>query len=374
MIIRTELLQESCSKILNAVDSNVLSAVTETLEITVKDKVFTMAVTNRTYFVEINRELDVDEEFHATVNANLFLRLVSKVTSETIELSVDGNSLFINCNGNYKLPLIYEGSELMKLPRINIENEVEKFDISSAALHSIVNYNSKELVKGVISKPVQRLYYIDNKGAITFTSGACINSFETDVKSRLLLNDKLVKLFKLFTDDKVVVTVGHNTINEDTSVTVASFEAPHIMITALLNCDDDMLISYPVDAIRGRAETVYPFTVSINKDLLLESIDRLMLFSVTGSKADLNQTNIRMHFGSDSVVVMDHTSTNKEEVPYAKHCDELDEYDAIIDSNAIVKTLGCCVNQFVSFSFGNNQAFVLAEGAIRWVIPQCRED
>ena len=91
MIIRTELLQDSCAKILNAVDSNVLSAVTETLEINAGANGFSMAVTNREYFVEVWVDTDSSEDFHATVYADLFLRLVSKVTSETIELTSDGN-------------------------------------------------------------------------------------------------------------------------------------------------------------------------------------------------------------------------------------------------------------------------------------------
>ena len=107
MIIRTELLQESCAQILNAVDSNVLSAITETLEIEVKDNLFKMAVTNREYFVSIEINIESKETLHATVNANLFLRLVSKITSETIELTTDTNILYVKCNGNYKLPLIY---------------------------------------------------------------------------------------------------------------------------------------------------------------------------------------------------------------------------------------------------------------------------
>ena len=53
MIIRTEVLQESCSKILNAVDSNVLSAITETLEIKTENKKLSMSVTNREYFVKL---------------------------------------------------------------------------------------------------------------------------------------------------------------------------------------------------------------------------------------------------------------------------------------------------------------------------------
>ena len=374
MIIRTELLQDSCAKILNAVDSNVLSAVTETLEIKASNNVFTMAVTNREYFVEIKMPIEVSDELHATVNANLFLKLIAKITSETIELTTNGNSLHIKCNGDYKIPLIYDGEALMELPRINIEQVNESFDVDSAVLRSIVNYNSKELQKGTISKPVQRLYYIDNQGAVTFTTGACINKFEIDMSSKLLLNDKLVKLFKLFKDTKVKMTVGHNPLNEDTVATVVMFEAPNISISAVLNCDDSMVVNFPVDGIRGRAEAVYPHTVSINKDIMTQAIDRLMLFSQAASKSDLSLSIVKMVFDANGVTVSDRMDINKEEVGYSKAAEGIESYVAYIDSSDLTKTLASCTNQFVTFNFGNTQAFVLSEGMIRWVIPECSEN
>lgn len=373
MIIRTELLQDSCAKILNAVDSNVLSAVTETLEISASNGVFTMAVTNREYFVEIKMNIEVSDEFHATVNANLFLKLIAKVTSETIELSTNGNSLHIKCNGDYKIPLIYDGDALMELPRINIENVNEEFDIDSSVLRSIVNYNSKELQKGTISKPIQRLYYIDSNGAVTFTTGACVNKFEIDMKSKLLLNDKLVKLFRLFKDTKVKMTVGHNPINDDTVATVVRFEAPNISISAVLTCEDTMVVTFPVEVIRGRADTVYPHTVAINKDLLIQAIDRLMLFSQAASKSDLSLSIIKLQFSSNSVTVSDRMDVNKEDIPYNTSIEGLDNYVAFIDSSDLTKTLMSCTNQFVNCNFGNSQAFVLTEGMVRWVIPECQE-
>lgn len=373
MIIRTELLQESCSKILNAVDSNVLSAVTETLEIKCQNKIFTMAVTNREYFVEIKLDVDVEEVFHATVNANLFLKLISKVTSETIELSTQDNSLFIKCNGDYKLPLIFDGDSLMELPKIEIENVSEVVDIEGHILRSIFDYNSKELQKGTISKPIQRLYYVDNTGCITFTTGACVNSFEIDMKSKLLLNDKLVKLFKLFKDTKVKTTIGHNRINDDTHVTAVKFETPGITISAVLNCDDSMVVNFPVTGIKGRATTVYPSTISINKDSLTQAIDRLMLFVSATSKSDLSLSIIRMEFVNNGIILSDRNGVNKEEVYYSKPLENFDGYVALIDSSDLTKTLASCTNQLVNMSFGNNQAFVLSEGLVKWVIPECQE-
>ena len=50
--------------------------------------------------------------------------------------------------------------------------------VDSEVLKSISHYNVKELAKGIIINPdIQKLHYVDEKGALTFTTGACVNNF-----------------------------------------------------------------------------------------------------------------------------------------------------------------------------------------------------
>ena len=192
------------------------------------------------------------------------------------------------------------------------------------------------------------------------------------MKSKLLLNDKLVKLFRLFKDTKVKVTVGHNKLSEDTVVTAVRFEAPSITIDAVLNCDDSMAVAFPVEGIRGRAENVYPNTISINKDLLMQAVERLMLFSQAASKSDLSLSIIKLIFNSDSVTVADRKGVNSESIPYTNQISADTHYEALIDSSDLIKTLASATNQIVNMGFGNEQAFVVSEGSVKWVIPECQ--
>ena len=198
MILRIEEMQDACSKILAAVDSNNLSVLTETLQIKTEDNQLFISVTNREYFAKVSIAIDTNVDFHATVNANLFLKLISQITTETIEMTLIDNCLVLKGNGTYKLPLIFDGDTLLELPEIKIYNPTVNFVIDSEHLLSILQYNSKEITKGSVTKPIQRLYYMDEKGALTFTTGACVNNFTLDQPVKVLLNDRLVKLFKLF--------------------------------------------------------------------------------------------------------------------------------------------------------------------------------
>ena len=105
MILKTELFQNVCSSILSAVDSNELATLTETLELKTEGKILWLNVTNGEYYVRHLFDLDHEEEFHATVNANLFSKLIANTTKPEIELILKEKVLQIKANGDYKLPL-----------------------------------------------------------------------------------------------------------------------------------------------------------------------------------------------------------------------------------------------------------------------------
>lgn len=368
MIIRIEDIQSCCSNILNAVDNNSLSVLTETLELIVKDKVLYMNVTNKEYYVQVKLGLSEDADFHATVNAVLFLKLISQITTETVELSCDDTTLYVKGNGNYKLPLIFDNDKLLELPVIEINNVTQTFDIESEILHSILTNNSKQLGIGTVSRPVQKLYYVDDQGCITFTSGACVNNFKLPATVKILLNDKLVKLFKLFKGKSVKFTLGYDTVSEEIIQTKVKFEDSSIAITAILYCDDRLISSVPVTAIRNRATGVYPYSVVLNKNELLETIKRLLLFSDARTKILYSD----FEFSNESVTIYDTDKNNKEVILYENRVETInDKYGALLDLNDLKTTLETINDTYINVSFGNSQAVVISRKTVYNVLPEC---
>lgn len=375
MIIRIEKLQNACKNILTAVDSNTLSTITETLELVTVDNYLYMNVTNREYFAQVKIDIGEAVDFHATVNATLFLKLISQITTDTVELNIKDNYVVVVANGTYKIPLIFDGDKLLELPEIEIKNVTNEFEIDSDILTSILQYNSKELLKGTIARPVQRLYYVDEKGAITFTSGACVNSFTLPQEVKLLFNDRLVKLFKLFDGSKVKLKIGYDNISEDIIQTKVSFTSPDIKLTAILSCDDSLLSKVPVSAIRGIATTEYPYSVNINKEYLLQAISRLLLFNTLSGSRDIVKPYSTLEFGKDFVTIYDVRKENKEIVNYNNTVLDIDEpYTAILDLPELKATLETCNEPYLNINFGNNTSIVLTRGRITNVIPECVVD
>ena len=370
-IIRSEDLKEVCSKILTAVDSTEVSLVTETLELKATDDILTVGVTNREYFAEVKFQLEDTQMFHATVNAMLFLKLVSQITTDTITLDVVDNSLVVTGNGTYKLPLIFYGEELLNLPRIEIENVTAEFNISADILNSILQYNSKELTKGTISKAIQKLYYMDELGAITFTSGACVNSFSLAQPVKVLFNNRLVKLFKLFKEGDVKFTLGYDALSDEIIQTKVRFDNGDVTITAILSCDNSLLNQVPVQGIRARANSEYPYSINIDKAGLIQAINRLTLFNnIDGAMAKPYGT---FEFSADEVVIYDAKHENCESLYYTNDTSNIDDtYTAILNIADLKTTLETCVEPYLTMSFGNSTAMVISRGTVKNVIPEIK--
>lgn len=373
MILKLNDLKNVCNDILPAVDSTDISSLTETLGLEVKDNVLYLSVTNREYFVTVKLKVDEKDEFKATVNANLFLKLVSQTTSETIELTINSTNLVLKGNGTYKLPLIYDNDHLLELPKIELGDVTASFDIAGSILNSILIHNTKQLGIGNISKLVQKLYYVDEQGCLTFTSGACVNQFVLPEKVKLLFNKKLVKLFKLFKDETVKFTLSHMALTDDVIQTITRFETESICITAILSCDDTLLNSVPVSAIRDRATHVYPYSAVIAKQALLNAINRIKLVIYA-----TNTLSVYAKFvlSKSSVVISDLSGENQESIKFNNDVDALkdDSYELYLDLVELQAVLETCYEQTIQFSFGDSQAVVISRESIINVIPEVRLD
>lgn len=372
MVFSTKEFKEVCSTILSAIDSNEISTLTETLELKTEGKKLFLNVTNGEYFASVTFDLDHEEDFRASVNANLFLKLISAVTTDTISLEVKDNYVQMKANGSYKIPLIFEDSKLLALPEINIENVTCSMKISGDILESILNYNSKELLRGTISKPVQKMYYVDETGCITFTTGACVNKFTLEKPIKILFNNRLVKLFKLFKNQMVDFDLGYDAVSESIIQTKVKLSTANISLTAITGCDDQLINSVPVNAIRNRAEAEYEHNVVLSKEELSQAINRLLLFSAGyGGSKNLKPYSL-FKCSNDCFMVYDSGKDNVEKVMFKNDTSVSDEYEMLLDLSDLKMVLDTITEEYVTMSFGNHSAIVLKRGSIYNVIPECR--
>lgn len=371
MLIETQLLKESCNKILNAIDTSGSSNLTDLVELKTEDNKLYLNVTNTEYYVSAIFPINTDEKFHATVNADKFLKLIPQLTTEAVEITFKDNHVAIKANGKYKIPVIFSGDEMMSLPKIGINNKTCEMVIDSEVLKSISYYNVKELQKGVIINPdIQKLHYVDEKGAVTFTTGACVNNFTLEKPIKILLNNKIVKLFKLFDTETVGFALGHDALSDEIIQTKIQLRNSNIELTAILNCDNSLMRAIPVDKIRGRAEANYEHTVNISKNDLLQAINRLYIF--TGDdKSKAKPAVFEFDPTTMDLIIWDDNRENSEIIKFTGISGS-DKTEIILDLKDLKLTLDTCNEQYISLSFSNNgQAVVIKRLNIYNVLPLC---
>lgn len=365
MIINsTKEFKDVCKTILLAIDNDTdPTRINETLELVNRDGWLTLSVTNREYFVSVKLPLQCDEDFRATVNAVLFLKLIFQLTTDTLELDISDNSLVIKADGVYKLPMIFNGAELLELPRIVLNNVTTQMNIPSSILGSILQYNTKELQSTkIVYRPAQKLYYIDNEGAITFTTGACVNSFKLDKPVKLLLPPKVVKLFKLFPEGDVQFALAQDVDRDNNLTTKVDFSTNMITITATITSDTSILESVPVQAIRNMSVKQYDYSVLVDKDKIIKALSRLLLF-----KNDIS-TVANFKFNNEYFVIS--YSNNEEVIGFHNEQSSELSYEMHLNIETLKNILDGLQEEYFTMNFGDHRAVVLIYNDIKNIIPE----
>lgn len=371
MQLKTKEFQEIASTILVAVDNNAAN-----LELVTRGSFLYLNVTNGEYYVAAKFELDHQEEFRAVVDAITFLNLVSQITAETFSLAIQNNTVVIkHGRSSYKTAMIYNNDELANITPIKLQNSTVEMPISNDILRSILNVNSKELlkVKGIDVNELQKLYYFTNEGCFTFTTGACLNSFSLEKPVKILLNDRLVKLFKLFNTD-VKFNFGVDLIG-DTQQAKAIFQTENIYVAAILNCDDELIsrVQKPCEATKTFIAERYTNHIVISANELLAAITRLTDFT----KNTLANINSRLIPATVTISSTELTITDKQDncevvgIDDGSYTDPTN-YSMIINLADLKLVLDSCKNEHITLNCGNHRSIVITRGAISNLIPEVK--
>jgi len=378
MILKTKDFQEAVNKILLASDPNDKNAAN--VEISVKPTALYLNVTNKEYYVSIKFPVDTDEEFRAVVDGALFLSLISGLTTETFELKVDGNNVVISTGkSSYKVAMIYENSNLMELPVIAIKNKTVEMNISNDILASIINVNSKEIQKTRNMENVnelQKLYYIDETGCFTFTTGACLNAFTLEKPVKLLLNERIVKLFKLFSDD-VYFSLGQDPLPNGTVRTKICLQTPTVYLAAIIT-NDDLLISKvqgPCMATKRYVNENYSYKVVLSTTALSAAITRLLTYTrynKGGEKPNLGLVPVKVSVNADEFTISDKFG-NVETVTVENGSLIDTTYNFEVNLADIKSVLDSCKIDHITVNCGNHRSIVIIRGAVSNLIPEKKD-
>ena len=372
MILNTKLFQESANKILIAAELDKTAA---NLEIVTKDNVLYLNVTNKEYYVSVKYNIETSEDFRAVVDASLFLNLIYGISSETFEIIIKDNYILVKAGkSNYKLAMIYENDEIMTLPVLKLLNKTVEMTVDKDILHSILNINSKEIAKAkkaLVRSEAQTLCYIDQNGAFTFTDSACLNSFTLEKPIKLLVNDRIIKLFKLFNINPTL-SFGYDLATNGTTKAKLVLETENIYLAALINCEDRLLdrIQKPYNATKRYFAATYPSNFVISTNVLSAAIARLMLFSKNSGESTAQVIPATFVFKGDEIIIQD--KQNNTEIVVVENEDSylVDNYSMTLNLIDLKTILDSYKNEHVTINCGNSQAVVITKQNISHLLPE----
>ena len=354
MIFNIQAIKDICSKISVAVDDSA-----DALEFTANNETLTVCVSGGEYCVQCMTKMEGVSSFKATVKASTFLKLISMITTDTINLSVEDNALVIKGNGTYNIPIEYKGSTMLTLPRIEINNPTFEGEVQTATLQSLLKYNFKEMKKGVSTRPAHRLYYVNANEAITYNSGACVNTFDETLPfedKAFLLNPKVVSLFRIIDSKSVDLKVGFDTREDGTVAPKISIDGGDIIISAYTFNDNNVLSSVPVNAINSRANKAYPYCAVINKENFVQALNRILIFATE------NTSSGKFVFSESGVEIVDITGRGFEtvKVDMGMGFSDGETYVAVLNLNDLKTTLETCYDETFNIKFGDHQAVTIS--------------
>jgi len=372
MVLKTQLFQETCKTILMAVDSSNYAA---NLELITDQNILYLNVTNREYYVSIKYQLDQEENFHAVLNAQLFLNLITTITADTFILESKDNIVIIKTGkSTYKLPLIFENDTLLKLPTISIDNITVSMPIKLEILNSIVNVNRKEFLKlknrdTATINLLNKFYYIDEDGCFNYTDGGTLNTFKLDKPVKLALTDNIVKLFKLFKTD-VFFDFGHNLLSNGVVQTVAIFKSDttYLAINAISDSTILSKLQTCCGILKRYVSDLYETTITVDANTLLAALNRLLLFT-KNSYADTKLFAIYMKFTiTPTELLISDNMNNTESIVIENSISS--NYEMQLNLMDLKLLLEACKNEHITINCGNHKVVIIKHGLISHMLPE----
>ena len=378
MVLKTDAIKSISNDILSAVDTTDVLGSSDVVYIYSDNGGLFTSVSNGEYVVKA-RIADCDEEFKVAVNAKVFLKLVSQTTTENIDLLVNGNTLTVKGNGTYRIPVCYdEDYDYTVVPEITCDDVSQTFKVHGDILNNILKFNARQIADPQkIRSPLQCLYYIDNKGAITYTTGATLYNFELESPFELLLTSKIVKLFKMFKGLDVEVTIGHKSDENGNVLKTVFFESTDgsVYLKTIMMENSALVKSYPVPAIRGRATDAYPYSINLNRVELLQIVNRMLIFTSGIGGQPAQQPIGKFKVTDEGIEISDmfngEESKNKETIKYLNNHKVVKDEEFTLNLKDLSDVLSTCVEPWITMEFGDSPAVVFKRGCVTDVVSIC---
>lgn len=356
LTVKTLLLQELVSKAIKGASNNKMIPITWLIAIELKNNVLTLTTTDATNTLKVIGKDVQGEDFYVVVQADIFSKLVAKMTSDNITLTVKADSLEVVGNGKYniEIPLDEEGNGIVIKDK-SIDWGVDTTTVGLKVLKTMLTVNKVSLAK-TMEVPCLTSYFVGNKILTTNGFKVCATNIEV-FKEPVLLPAELVDLLDVISKDNVLVRQSERYIE---------FCTENVIVRgAKLN---DELENFPVDGINGYLSTNFTSSCKISKSQLLAVLDRLLLFITPYDKNSLYLT-----FTTKGLQISSKQSTGIEEIAYTASTD-VQPFTCCINIEMWQPQVSAIAEENIELFFGHARAIKMVAGEVTQISALLEDD
>ena len=347
--LETKKLQDLVTKAMKGSSNNKMIPITSLMSIKAARKKLFIKTTDATNYLYVFDDLNEDVDFDVVVQAELFAKLISKITDKDVTLEVIEGTLYVKGNGVYKieLPLDEEG-ELITYPSPdrNLDN-AKKYTVEISDIKTIIS-TAKSALATTIENPCYTGYYLGKKVIATDTFMICgidIELFDEPV----LMSPELMNLIDLCEDDVSVYISGLDITVESKNVRI---------VGKLMDSIDD----YSVEAINSLLSAEFESVCKVNRNSFLQLLDRLSLFVGVYDKNEITLT-----FSNNDLTVVSKQVNSTESIEYVSSVN-FKPFTCVIDITMLQSQVKANSGETIEIGYGLDNAIRIVDGDVTQII------
>ena len=359
LTINTSTLQSMVAKAMKGASCNKMIPLTGLMAIHLNKEMhrLTLLTTDATNYLYVRENKVEGDEFYVVIQAEMFAKLISKMTCEKVTLELKDNTLIVKGNGKYsiELPLDEEG-ELIKYPNPMsgkaLVGDTETVNLSTIKL--ILN-TAKSALANTLEVPCYTGYYVGNKVVATDTYKICgINIKLWDEPA--LVSPEMMSLLDIFTEEKIAVYRDGNTMvfNTDNCTVYGS----------LMDSIDD----YQIEAIDGLLEQGFESSCKLTKSALLQLLDRLALFV-----SPYDKNGVYLTFTKDGLQIESKQANSVELIPYAES-EGFRDFTCCVDIEMFHSQVKANTGDAITIHYGEENAIKITDGNVAQVVALLEDE
>lgn len=350
MKINTKILQEMIAKSIKGSSNNTMIPITSLIGIELKDNVLTLMTTDGSNHLEISQDLeseiqDAGQEFYTVVNAEIFSKLVAKTTTDVIYLTILENCLEFKGNGTYKLDIaVNEDGAVINFPRVDTTNYEVVATLDSTMFRNYLN-KCKDALAKTMEIPCLTGYYVGE--TIIATDRDIVSAISESVLSKpLLINNNMGELIQLIDGQFDIDILDNNIAFLSKTVKIYGKQLEGIEI-------------YPVQALHQLLSTDYLGHTSVNKQELLNVLDRMSLFIT-----EYDKNGVYLIFTNNVLQVVSQKSNAAEIIALNGTVmpETLQEYRCLVDIDMLKSQVQTNSADCVHIFFGQPTSIKIVDG------------